>query len=405
MQIYDVLVVGGGPIGAVAARSAAEAGAGVLLVERRSDVHGPALCTGLVSPRSLAVLGVSDACVLRRVTRVEVHGPRGAALRIAAADAKALVVDRLVMERELLARAAEVGVEVRLGAEAVSTEEGSVRLRSAEGEHREGFRVLIGADGPESHIAAWYGGMSLDVLARTAQVEAEAPTPEDEPVEVFLGRSVAPGFFAWKVPAEPGRLRVGVGVSGSEDPRPHLTRLLAERFGNARVLTRIEAPIPCPTLDRAAAGTAFLVGDAAGHVKPLSGGGLYFGALCARRAGHLAAAAAAGQDLREALRTYDAACRTLLGTEIRFGLAARRQFLSLDDGEADALLSALTHPALVALAAEATDLDYPSRVAAHVAAHPRAWGPLLRAWCILQSAPELASPDDEGAVRGSCGNL
>ena len=77
MQRFDVVVVGGGPAGAVTARVAATAGASVLVLERRTRIEEPSACAGLVSPRTLSVLGASEACVIRRLRGVTFHAPGG----------------------------------------------------------------------------------------------------------------------------------------------------------------------------------------------------------------------------------------------------------------------------------------------------------------------------------------
>ena len=51
---YDVLVVGGGPGGAVAAKTAAEAGLSVLLVEKRPAIGVPVRCAEGIGKEGLA---------------------------------------------------------------------------------------------------------------------------------------------------------------------------------------------------------------------------------------------------------------------------------------------------------------------------------------------------------------
>ena len=77
MTAYDVVVVGGGPVGAVAARHAAEVGARVLLIEQGECTGEPARCTGLVSPPTLDLLGVSTASLLREIRGGILHAPGG----------------------------------------------------------------------------------------------------------------------------------------------------------------------------------------------------------------------------------------------------------------------------------------------------------------------------------------
>ena len=129
-----------------------------------------------------------------------------------------------------------------------------------------------------------------------------------------------------------------------------------------------------------------LVGDAAAHVKPLSGGGLYFGGLCARAAGRAAAAAAAAPHDRPApLRHYQDACRRLIGAETQFGAAARSVRDTLGDEEWNSVLAILDDRDLLALVAERIDLDHLRHMVSHVAGHPRTWRTLLRLWEVVRA--------------------
>ena len=150
---YQVIIIGGGPIGAATARYAAEAGASTLLVERRARPADVPACTGLVSPRALPALGASDRSVLREIRGLAAHSPGRRTLRLRADEVKALVLDRIALEAELLALAEAVGVEIRMGTEGQVTPEGRVLLESRAGSEALDTGVVIGADGPDSAVA------------------------------------------------------------------------------------------------------------------------------------------------------------------------------------------------------------------------------------------------------------
>lgn len=393
MSSYDVVVVGGGPIGAAAARTAAEEGATVLLVERRSRIEGPSPCTGLVSGHALTALGASERSVLRRIRAVAVHGPNAHAILRAASD-KAVVVDRADLERELLERAAAAGVEVRLGTSAVGAKRGEVRVRGQGGVNTVEVGVVVGADGPESETARWFGLAAPAEILRAVQVEVVAEGPEDT-VEVFVGRGVAPGFFAWSVPAEPGRRRVGVAVSDPLDPSEVLGRLVAQRLPEARVISSIAAPIPIPPVEPIVGDGVLLVGDAAAQVKPWSGGGLYVGGVCARLAGRAAAAAARDGDVSQGrLARYEEACRRAVGGELRFGGAARSILRSMSDAALDAALVALRDEELAGFIAREADIDHPSRILSRVVSNPRLWPRLVSLWTAVRTADTGRLPSE-----------
>ncbi len=376
----EVLVVGGGPIGTVAARCAAEAGASVLLVDRRDSIDRVSCCTGLVSHRTLVMLGVSKDSVLHEIRRITVHAPDGKRLDLAADHSKAVVIDRIRLERELhdLARAA--GVEVRLGTEAVAASDDSIVLDGADGQQDVTASAIIGADGPSSRVAEWFGLPHPENIIRAAQavIETAQSVPTDR-VEIFLGDRFAPGFFAWAVPEASDRLRVGLGATPPLEPTEYLDRLLETEFGSCRVLARSGGVVPVSPTTRSAVGSTFLVGDAAGQVKPLSGGGLYPGSLCARIAGRIAAEVALSEPSRDGTAAaYESEWRSAIGREVAFGRAIRRISGMLSDRELSAAIAACDDPALLSFLAEHADIDRLHRLPDELATQPLLWGKILR---------------------------
>jgi len=389
---FDVAVIGAGPIGSVAARSAAEAGAKVLLVDRRDGVDRSSACTGLITSRTLEILGVSRDCILRQIRAVSVYAPDGQAVRLAADHPKAIVVDRARLERELHASAVDAGVDLRLGVEAIAASPGGVVLRTPVGIERVMTSVLIGADGPGGQVARWIGLPPPGRLVRAAQAVVEAPLGEAE-IEIHLGRKMAPGFFAWAVPAEGPTSRVGLGVCAPHDPVQYLERFLSSRFAGRRVLSRSGGTIPISPAARTVRDGALLVGDAAGQVKPLSGGGLYPGAVCARIAGRIAAQAcrAGGGSLR-GLAAYESEWRLAVGRDIAFGQAMRFIADSLSDQELSAALSRLDAPPLRSFLSEHADIDQLHLLPDRLAAHPPLWSRVLDVVPLLAGHEPLGSP-------------
>ncbi len=363
-----MVVVGGGPAGAVAAHAAARGGARVLMVER--SPHRPPRCTGLVGPTTLDLLALPPRLVVRALRAVRVVAPGGAAVEFRVPDVRGYVLDRRGLDRWLLERAAEAGAEVWSPAAAMGLT--GRRLHTTAGAVE--FEVLVAADGAASAVRRWVGLPPPGELLVGVQAEVEAPGAADR-VEVHLGSMLAPGGFAWVVPAEEGMVRVGLLTVAGREAFSLLDRFVACRFVGRRVHRREGGLIPIGPPATTSAGRVLLVGDAAGQVKPLSGGGILFGAIAARIAGEVAAGGA------DALPAYEARWRAKLGEEIAFGLQGRRAFL-LADRELDRIVPALDRPAIHRLVATAGDIDRPSRLVRALLSHPSAWSmlvPLVRA--------------------------
>ena len=387
---YHVVVIGGGPIGSVAARCAAEEGARVLLVERSLRPICPPRCAGLVSPATLPMLGASHRSVLRPIRAVRFHTPTGRTLSLRANALKAVVLDRVSLERELHERAADAGVDVRRGVEAALCTTHRVVLETRFGSETVESAVIIGADGPESRVAQAAGLASARGGLWGVQATLEGEAPEPDGVDVYFGQQTAPGFFAWCIPASPGRLRVGLAVAPGVDPALYLDRFLTRSFAGHRVLSRVAGRIPTTPPSRSVIDSVLLVGDAAGQVKPLSGGGLYTGAICARIAGRTAARAALSADgVRSLLASYETEWRRAIGREIAFGNSARALLGTIPDCDLDSMFAAVEDPDLLSFLAERADIDHLHRLVGELARAPSLWARCSRLLRCL-------SPQDAG---------
>jgi flavin-dependent dehydrogenase len=190
-------------------------------------------------------------------------------------------------------------------------------------------------------------------------------------VEVFLGEKVAPRFFAWAIPAQEGVARVG--LSCRENACLHLKRLLKNPSIRGRVrggsLHLVVGGLPLGPPASTVADGLIAVGDAAGQVKPTSGGGVYPGLVSAKIAGQVAAAASQEGDSSAArLSEYERTWRSELGREIRLGMIIHRMRADMTDDEVDDLVRLLAdREDLIRIIEEEGDIDRPSRVIKKVA--------------------------------------
>jgi digeranylgeranylglycerophospholipid reductase len=316
MPAVDVLVVGGGPAGCVAAWEAAAAGAQeVLLVERDRAIGAPVRCAEGVGSAGLREFLDPDGApwISRRITKVILWAPDGTEVALANADV-GYVLDRTRFEPALAERAARAGAEVRIATEAVALarDDGRwrVTLRGPQGEETCAARVVIGADGVETMVGRW-AGLDTRVPAREmescAQYLVSNIAFDPDAIYLHFGPSVAPGGYAWIFPKGVGVANVGLGVvalrSDGRSARQYLDDYVARHFprGTVTGLT-VGGVISAATLKRIVADGVLLAGDAAHMINPLSGGGI----VTAMKAGRLA-----GRHAARAVREADTSARNL----------------------------------------------------------------------------------------------
>ncbi len=375
MEAWDVLVVGAGPAGSTVAHRLASAGHRVLVVEEHPKVGYPVQCAGLVSQRALDLAG-APGVVRTPVRGATVFGPSQGSVHFKAPDPRAFVIDRGALDVALADRAARAGAEFRTatqfqGRGASADGRSVVRLRGADRTEVEvAARLVVGADGVTSAVARAFR------LRRPVEIlpafESEIPRSPGDPetVEVYLGRSIAPGLFGWWIPDGSGGARVGVAVDADGTPAriyyDRLVRYLERRFRTplARPTALLVSGIPIGSVPRTHGPGVLLVGDAAAQVKPLSGGGIFTGMRCGEIAADVADAALRAGDLSAArLAEYDRRWRSEFGEEFRRALYLRRLFQRLDDPDLDRLIDALQGSELTATIVAFGDIDFPTHVA------------------------------------------
>jgi geranylgeranyl reductase family protein len=323
---FDVIVIGAGPAGSLAAHSLAAKGASVLLLDRaRFPRDKP--CGGGLTVRAVRLLPCSVAPVVEAVVdRIELRLRYGRRFERARANPLVMMTQRSRLDLFLAERAAAAGADFRDGQRvgALMADRRGVAVQV----DRRWLRAdaVIGADGANGVTAR-----SLDLCAGPAYgVALEADVPlELVDAERYRGRivfelGVVRGGYGWVFPKR-DHLNVGVGGWQREAPRlrRHLAalcsahRILPERLQNVRGY-RLPVGRPRAALAR---GRALVVGDAAALIDPLTGDGIYAAFVSSRLAAAETAELLAGRS--PDLERYPVLVRNALGRERANAWAAK----------------------------------------------------------------------------------
>lgn len=327
--MYDLIVVGAGPAGTCAARSAAQHGLKTLLLEKE-QIPRNKLCGGGVTPK---VLTRFDFKLPRELVECEVRAARihvGESLHYFGTDETLVyMTSRTKFDSFLTEKAVEAGAELRDGSPVNRVEVASshVEAKTLDGSFH--AKILIGADGmggPTARTGGFYHAWKPDQVAYA--IESEVYVGE-KTVQEFVGASscfdlyfgVSPSGYGWVFPKD-DHLTVGVEC--------RLSRLRdgADLFNSfvKRVRELEGFKIPKPQAHLIPLGGAanvpsvrnrmLLAGDCAGFAEPLLGEGIHFSIWGGQLAAQVAAEASHQERYDEkSLAKYERRWRKAFGVD------------------------------------------------------------------------------------------
>jgi digeranylgeranylglycerophospholipid reductase len=355
----DVIVVGAGPSGSMAAKTAADAGLDVVMLEKRQEIGDPVRCAEGVGKRVLCEMVKPDpSWIAAEVKGARIYAPDGTSIVMSedrAGSEVGYVLERKIFDRALAMDAARSGVKVMVKTRALGFMRkdgvpcGVSVMRMGEPLQIEA-PLIIGADGVESKVGRWAGidtALSPKDIHCCAQFLVQDSTIDDEYTEFFLGNALAPSGYIWAFPKGEKLANVGIGVQGSKSGSGEPVRLLKEfmksHFPNGKVVEMVAGGDPSSgPIESATADGIMLVGDAAHQTDPLTGGGILNSMKAGIISGEVAAKAVSAGDVTKAgLREYEDRWRNDIGKHIARSYEYKEFFVKLTDKDLNQLIGSL----------------------------------------------------------------
>ncbi len=355
---YDVIVIGGGPGGSSAAKTAAENGLDVLLVEKRQEIGTPVRCAEGVSKESLSeVVNIDDRWIAAEVGGAKVISPDGTEINMTermAGSEVGYVLERKIFDRYLARLASRAGADVIVKTTATGVErnrgETEVSFTKMGEEFREKAKIVIGADGVESRVGKWGGidtTLKRDELEVCVQYLMTNIDFDPSYCYFWFGKDIAPGGYAWLFPKGDSTANVGLGILpklADRSAKEYLDRLVKNKFEEGEIIEVVAGGVPVKgSIDTAVADNVMLVGDAARHADPITGGGI----INAMRGGIFAGKVAAGaikssNYSRKALKEYDDLWKNDFGTNLNRNRILQQKLINLNDKNLDKLAHSIS---------------------------------------------------------------
>lgn len=338
----DIVVIGAGPAGLITAREVARRGFDVCILEEHGEVGVPCHCAGLFSLQGLKDLQVpvNENFIQNMVLGARFFSPSGSSFTVEKDLPVACVVNRIQFDKFLAKQAINFGADLRLNSKVRNIKQHNEKMILTGNFGEIKADIVVDAEGINSHIIKEMGFKPLPFkrLLPALQYDLKGVNIDSKYVEVHIGRKFAPSFFTWVIPLNENTIRAGLACKGY-NPSEKLERFISQRFigeKTTRVNSRSGLIVTSGFISKTFQKNFIAVGDVAGQVKPITGGGVIFGGTCAMIAGKVIAEALENGDFTEKkLGNYQYLWRQKFAKEIKLSLLFRKVLDRLSDKTCD----------------------------------------------------------------------
>ncbi len=383
---YDVLVIGAGPGGSMAARYAARHGLRVLLVEKRPEIGVPVRCAEGISRAWMDEVEIEpqDRWIDAYMDGAKIYSPdEKSVVELTAEQAGnevGFVLNREYFDKYLASLAAEEGAEIWMKSPAIEIikEDGYIKgaIIRKFGERVEvRAKIVVAADGFESQVARWAGLNTVlrerDIVS-CIQYRMTNIDIEENFTHFFIG-SCAPGGYVWIFPKGKNEANVGIGVALNKlKHRGEVKKYMDEFIEKHDYLKKgsiiqivTGAVSTCPVPKKIVDNGIMLVGDAARLIDPITGGGIANACISGKYAGEIAAKCIDNPS-RECLEEYQNMVQEKWGRKHLRNWFVKEKLAALSDDTLNKLMDVISKEKITKISVrgilEAVQKKYPELI-------------------------------------------
>jgi len=337
-----ISVIGAGPIGSYTAYLLAKAGEKVRIFEEHKEIGKPVHCACIVSKNLFKIIKLEDEFIANKVKGARIYSPNNEYFEVKGKDAEGYILNRDKFDKYLIEKALSDGAELFLRHRFLNNNKNKIKFENKSYD----TNVIIGADGALSKVAKANNlGNKNFFLGLQARIKLKKDL---EFVELYMGDFCKKGY-SWVVPENEDICRVGICTM--ERNAGEIFNNFLKRFNN-NIIDRQSGLIPVYNpKSKISNDNVYLVGDAAGQVKPSTGGGIVIGMNSA-------------EILADCIlnkKDYEKEFKKKLKMNMWMNLVIRNKLNRFDDEKYNELIRIFNKENIKRYMCEKGDMDFPSR--------------------------------------------
>lgn len=350
--MYQVGIVGGGTAGLFLSKLLSEKGIENVVFEEHEEIGLPIDCTGLLGPRAFEEFDLNRDLITGRLKNAFFHlGDREVVIR--KEGVISYLIDREEIEKTLARGAKEEGAILKTGTAIGEIEKKNNYFELESENEKFKCKILVGADGAFSLVGRKSGLTENQKYTEGLEYRFENPGEKESSFHIHMNPKYSKKRYAWLIKNKKSK----IGVMDKEDAKEKLDRLAKELGYDPREGGLLGKPLPTRLLKKFVEGKLVLVGDAAGQIYPLVGGGIYLGMKAAEILSEKIEVALETGNF-EVLREYEKEFKSQFGKELKIEGSFAENYPESVEGRADLLEFFKTNKEKVSQSFELDNYDF-----------------------------------------------